>query len=301
MNPLIYALPGNESLAAVLVRELGGERGDLVVRRFPDGETYVRLLTTPVARPTLFVCGLDHPNDKVMDLYFAASTAHELGATSVGLVAPYLGYMRQDARFNDGEAITSGRFACWLSQYIDWLATVDPHLHRHPTLASIYSIPAAVTPSAAAISRWILANVDDPLIVGPDGESAQWAQDVAKRVDCPVIVLNKCRHGDRDVEVSLPDTAAWKSRTPVLIDDIISTARTMIAAVAKLGAAGMRPPVCVGVHALFVEDAYDMLMAAGAGKIATCNAVKHPTNAIDVFPDIASTVNRAFAVNWSRK
>ncbi len=301
MKPVIYALPGNEALAAELVRELEGERGELMVRRFPDGETYVRLLTSPVARPALFVCGLDHPNDKVMDLYFAASTARELCATSVGLVAPYLAYMRQDARFNDGEAITSTRFAHWLSQYVDWLVTVDPHLHRHPTLASIYSIPTAVTSSAAAISRWIGDNVRDPLIVGPDAESAQWAQDVAKRVDCPVIVLNKQRHGDRDVEVSLPDTTAWKSRTPVLIDDIISTARTMVAAVAKLGAAGMHPPVCVGVHALFAEDAYNMLMAAGANKIVTCNAVKHPTNAIDVFPDIANTVRTIFAANWAGK
>jgi ribose-phosphate pyrophosphokinase len=94
--------------------------------------------------------------------------------------------------------------------------------------------------------------------------------------------LNKQRHGDRDVEVSVADVGAWKTRT-------------MVEAAAKLHATGMRAPVCIGVHALFDEDAYDLLMAAGAERIVTCNTVAHATNAIDVFPDIANAVGTTFA------
>jgi ribose-phosphate pyrophosphokinase len=90
---------------------------------------------------------------------------------------------------------------------------------------------------------------------------------------------------------------AWKSRTPVLIDDIVSTAHTMIAAVARLHAAGTRAPVCVGVHALFCGDAYAELKSSGVEKIATCNSVTHPTNAIDVFPDIATAIHTLFAAD----
>ncbi len=294
MTPLVYALPGYETLSASLLRELGGERGELIVHQFPDGETYVRLLTLPAGRPVIFACGLDYPNDKIIELYFAASTARELGATSIGLVAPYLAYMRQDARFNDGEAITSTQFARWLSQYVDWLVTVDPHLHRHPTLSAIYSVPTKVVSSAAAIAHWIRLHVHDPLIIGPDEESVQWAQDVAHRVDCPVIVLHKQRRGDRDVEVSVPDAREWQSRTPVLIDDIISTAHTMIAATAKLNLAGMPAPICVGVHALFCGESYEELKSSGVENIVTCNTVAHPTNAIDVFLDIANAIRTTF-------
>jgi ribose-phosphate pyrophosphokinase len=199
--------------------------------------------------------------------------------------------MRQDARFNPGEAITSVHFAHWVSQFADWMVTVDPHLHRHSSLHGIYSIRTEVAAAAPAISRWISRNVADPLVVGPDAESAQWAERVSDGANCPHIVLRKQRHGDHDVEVSLPDVRHLAERTPVLIDDIISTARTMIAAIVQLRAAGMvRAPVCIGVHALFCGDAFAALSAAGAGEIVTCNTIVHPSNRIDVIGEIADAV-----------
>jgi len=264
------------------------------VRQFPDAETYVRLLTSPTGRNVVFACGLERPDHKSIGLYFAASTARELGARSIGLVAPYLAYMRQDARFNVGEAVTSVTYAHWLSQFIDWLVTMDPHLHRHRALDEIYTIPTAVASSTAAISRWIVANVREPLLIGPDAESVQWVKAIAESVCCPYLVLDKQRHGDRDVEVSVPALGEWQRRTPVLVDDIISTARTMIAAAAQLRAQSSHPPVCVGVHALFGDDAHRALTASGVGRIATCNTVAHTTNAIDVLPDIARATSSLF-------
>src|SRR3546814_1718571 len=73
---------------------------------------------------------LDHPYAKVLPLLFAADTARDLGARRIVLVAPYLAYMRQDIRFHAGEAVTSRTFAAILSRHLDWLVTVDPHLHR---------------------------------------------------------------------------------------------------------------------------------------------------------------------------
>ena len=291
MNTLIYPLHGGAALAAALARELGAELGEIGVRRFPDGESYVRLLTSPQGREVIFAGSLDHPDEKSIELYFAASTARELGAVRVGLVAPYLAYMRQDARFNAGEAVTSVHYARWLSQFLDWLVTVDPHLHRHPSLDCVYSIPSRVVAAAPAISRWIRAQVPAALVIGPDAESAQWASQVAAGAGCPSTVLTKQRRGDRDVEVSRPDLAQWRERTPVLIDDIISTARTMIAAAAQLRAAGMtQAPVCIGVHALFAGDALAALSDANVARIVTCNTVAHASNAIDVVADIARAV-----------
>ena len=287
-GPLVYAWPGNEPLAAALASAMSAESGRLTIRSFPDGETYVRLLSPPANRHVVFACGLEHPDAKCTSLHFAAATARELGALSVGLVSPYLAYMRQDARFRDGEAVASRAFARWLSATVDWLVTLDPHLHRHSALSEIYSIPTAIASSSAAISRWIGANVRAPLVVGPDAESAQWVSAVAAGADCPYMVLQKTRHGDSDVEIALPAIdSAWRKCTPVLVDDIISTAGTMATAVTRLRATGMAAPVCIGVHALFCGDALTLLNAGGAGRIATCNSIAHATNAIDVLPEIA--------------
>jgi ribose-phosphate pyrophosphokinase len=285
------AMPGNERLAGALAARLGWEPGYVEIRQFPDGETYLRLATTPAGRAVALVCTLDHPNDKLLSLLFAAATARELQASKVGLVSPYLAYMRQDRRFKPGEAVTSRQVARLVSGVFDWLVTVDPHLHRYGSLAEIYSIPTRVIHAAPLISQWISANVVDPFIIGPDSESEQWVAAVAHDAHAPHAVLEKIRHGDRNVEIRLGDLARWKGRTPVLVDDIISSGRTMLEALRLLTAQGWPAPTCIAVHGLFAAGA-DELLAQGGARVVTSNSVPHATNDIDLTPLLAEATSR---------
>ncbi len=287
MIPILFAMPDNEAFALHLDRAISCEVGQLEMRRFPDGETYVRILSEVRGRNVIFVCTLDRPDERILPLYFAARTARELGARRVGLIAPYLAYMRQDARFKEGEGITSTHFAAFLSGFCDWLVTVDPHLHRHHKLNEIYSIPTKVVHAAHAVGDWIAANVEHPVIIGPDAESEQWASKVAAVVGCSYNVLDKTRKGDRDVEVSALDSSAWKGGTPVLLDDIVSTGQTMIVAVRRLKDAGLPPPVCIAIHPVFADTAFQDLRNAGIDTIVSCNTIHHSTNQIDVSDAIA--------------
>lgn len=290
MEAIVFALPGNEAMADGICRARGLERGDWEVRRFPDGETHIRFLSPIAGRDVVLVCSLDDPDRKALALYLASSVARELGCRQLGLVLPYLAYMRQDARFHDGEGITARHFARLLSGVCDWLVTVDPHLHRVHRLGEIYQVPSTVVPAAPWLARSIAAKVDNPVLVGPDEESAQWVAEVAAAIGCPYVLLNKIRSGDREVAVSVPGIAAWKERTPVLVDDIASTGRTMIAAAARLREAGMAPPWCVVVHAIFAGQAYADLLAAGVAGIASTNAVVHPSNCIDLAGPLAEAI-----------
>lgn len=282
MKPLLFALPGNERFCTALAGAMHGKPGTLEYRRFPDGESYVRLATDVAGRDVALVCTLDAPDEKTLALLFAARTARELGARRVGLVAPYLAYMRQDMRFRPGEAITSTHFAELVSQAFDWLVTADPHLHRRRSLSEIYSIPTRTVRCAPLLAAWIKAEVPAAWIVGPDVESEQWVAEVAAAASAPFATLRKTRHGDRNVEIELPDLARWRGRTPVIVDDIISSARTMIVACRRLREAGFAAPVCVGIHAVFAGEAWSDLRQAGAARIATTNTIAHPSNAIDV-------------------
>jgi len=285
------AMPGNDKLAERLAAALGWELGRVDVRQFPDGETYLRLATSPAGRAVALVCTLDRPNDKLLSLLFAAATARELQASKVGLVSPYRAYMRQDRRFKPGEAVTSRQVAHLLSGAFDWLVTVDPHLHRYGSLAEIYSIPTRVIHAAPLISRWIKMNVAEPLIIGPDTESEQWVAAVANDAGAPYAVLEKIRHGDRNVEIMLGDLNRWKDRTPVLVDDIISSGRTMLEAIRLLTAEGWSAPICIVVHGLFAEGA-DELLAQGGARVVTSNSVPHATNDIDLTPLLADASSR---------
>jgi ribose-phosphate pyrophosphokinase len=280
--PVFFALPGNEEACERIALFAEGEVGELESRCFPDGESYVRVATDVAGREAVIVCTLSEPNAKTLPLLFLADALHDLGARRVGLVAPYLAYMRQDARFRPGEAITSRSFADILSEHVDWLITVDAHLHRVKHLSDIYGVPAVAVHASRDIGRWISANIPAPLIIGPDEESAQWVRDVALTANAPSTVLTKARRGDMEVVESIPNLADHPARVPVLVDDIISTGRTMIAALDHLRQQGAPPAWCVGVHAIFAGAAYTSLQAAGAAGIVTTSTIPHPSNRIDV-------------------
>ena len=288
MKPLLYALPGNGAFTRGLAQAWPAECGVLASRRFPDGETLVRLDTPPAGRDVGLVCTLREPDPKVMPLLLAAGAARELGARSVGLVAPYLAYMRQDHSFHAGEARSAAHFARLLSQHFDWLVTVDPHLHRFHALDELYAIPAAAVAAAPLLAQWIARNVAQPVVIGPDEESRQWITAIAAPAGLPWRVLGKERFGDRDVHIRLPDLSELAGRTPVLADDIISTGATLAGVIRQLRARGWPAPACVAVHAVFAPQAQAMLLEAGAGAIATTNTVGHPTNAIDASGAVAA-------------
>lgn len=290
MNTIILALPGAERLAQSLAEHLHCTATTLEAHRFPDGETVVRLPTDVAAQRVLLVAHLDRPDEKTLPLLFAADAARELGAGELGLVVPYLPYMRQDARFRPGEAITSRTYARLLSSTFDFLVTVDPHLHRWPSLDAIYSIRSVVVPAAPAMADWIARNVERPILVGPDSESEQWVADVARRIGAPWTVMRKERRGDRDVTVTPSQSIDPAGRSPVLLDDIVSSGHTIAAAAEVLQGAGWGQPLCVAVHALLDDAAADLLRRAGVSRIVSCDSVPHASNCIALAPLLADGV-----------
>ncbi|MFU8832744.1 MAG: ribose-phosphate pyrophosphokinase [Wenzhouxiangella sp.] len=289
---IIAALPGNEPLTRALGALLDAEVVDLEHRRFPDGESYLRLHADPTGASVILVATLDRPDEKMPPLLFAADVARDLGAVRVGLVAPYLAYMRQDHRFKPGEAVSSRTFARCLSNHFDWLVTVDPHLHRYASLDEIYSLESEVVQSAPSIADWIAENVTRPVLIGPDRESEQWVRAVAERHDLPWRVMTKKRHGDRDVSIELPDLAGIEDHTPVLIDDIISSGATVAEATRHLTDAGLAAPVVVVVHGLFGDRSRELLKYAGVARVVCTNSVNAPESEIALSTLLAPAVAR---------
>lgn len=285
---VVLGVPGNEEQAAQLASRLGVERITAEVRRFPDGEVYVRLDGEVASHDVILVGSLyPAPAERFLTVAFLAATARDHGARKIGLVAPYLAFMRQDHVFKPGEGLTSKYFARMVSSAVDWMVTVDPHLHRHASLDGLYTIPTTIARSAPAIARWIAAEVREPILIGPDAESVQWVSAVAERCGAPFLILEKTRRGDRDVSISAPPSGHWNGHTPVLIDDIVSTGKTLIEATRQLRAAGTAAPMCVAIHAVFADSVLDDLLSAGAAGIVTCNTIVHASNRICVAEHIA--------------
>ena len=286
---VVFAMPGNEALAAALARLLDAEQGEMEHRHFPDGETYLRFVTPVSGKCAVLCCSLHAPDAKVLPLLLAASAVKDLGATRVGLVAPYLAYMRQDKRFHEGEAVTSVSFARILSAAVDWIATIDPHLHRYSTMDEIYSVPVAVGHAAPVLAAYLRQHRADVFLVGPDEESEQWVAAIGAAAGVPHVTMRKTRHGDRDVSIDMPGLEAFRGRRPVLADDMISSGYTMEVAVRQLMRQGFPAPLCLAVHGILAEHALERLQQAGA-EVVTANTIPGPAARLDVTPLLAGLV-----------
>jgi ribose-phosphate pyrophosphokinase len=277
-------------------RALGMASGLPVARierhRFPDGE--LKLTLPPKLDPEVHLLrSLHQPNEKLVELILAARAARELGARELTLVAPYLAYMRQDAAFTPGEVVSQKVIGRLIGELFDAVITVDPHLHRVATLDEAVPYARNVVLSAAPlIGHFIAMRNRNPMLVGPDAESAQWVHVAATYNGLPWAVCRKDRHGDVDVDVALPPEEV-RGREIVLIDDVASSGQTLAAAARALLAAGAARVDAVVTHAVLADDAGAVLRRAGISEFWSTDAVPHESNAISIVPLIADALRPA--------
>lgn len=291
MSLAVACFPDEAAQAGRLAAALGAPLAPVTPHWFPDGETLPRVVV-PAADATVVYRSLDRPNEKLIDLFLAADAWRRAGARRLILVAPYLCYLRQDAVFAPGQPLSRDVVAPLIGARFDGVVTVQAHLHRTPDLAKALGAPACnlwpVEPLARALPRY----GSRPLIVGPDAESAPWAQAWAKRLCGEAVSLTKLRKGDRNVAVAgLPATIV-RGRPVVLVDDVASSGETLAGAVAAARRAGAASIDVAIAHALMPPEATARVRQAGARAIVSTDSVAHPTNAAPLAPILADAVRR---------
>lgn len=273
--------------AVRLVTAAGLTLAPIERHRFPDGELKLRL-PTPVAPHAALLRSLHRPNEKLVELLLAARAARELGARHLTLVAPYLAYMRQDAAFALGEAVSQRIIGRWLADLFDAVITIDPHLHRVGSLKEAVPAGTAIALSAAPLIGGSFSTTD-VLMLGPDAEAEPWVRAAAAVADCDAAVCRKTRRGDRDVEVTLP-AVSYEGRHVVIVDDVASTGHTLAAVARQALARGARRVDVAVTHALLCDDADAVLRSAGVGDLISTDSVPHPSNRISTADLVASAL-----------
>jgi len=287
-----------EAQAQHLAEALGLPYARVGVHRFPDGECKV---TLPGKLPVhvVFCRSLDRPDGKLIELLLAATTARELGARRLTLVAPYLCYMRQDKAFAAGEAVSQSIIGRFLAGLFDDVITVDPHLHRTHHLADAVPATHAVALFATAVMRHFLHSYceahpeshADTILLGPDSESEQWVRSLAEVDGLAYGVACKERLGDREILITLPDLNL-SAAAVVLVDDVISSGETIAIAVQACVERGAKRVDVLVTHPLFAQGAVERLRQAGVGEIWSTDSISHPSNCIVLTNLIAAAVQR---------
>ncbi|MDX2222753.1 MAG: ribose-phosphate diphosphokinase [Rhodospirillaceae bacterium] len=284
----LFAFAECAAQAKDLAQRLKVECEIVDVHYFPDSECRVQVKGRGM-RPAIYR-PLHLPNAKLIEIILAASVLRGDGARDIGLIAPYLPYMRQDIAFRPGEAVSQKVIGRLLADHFDRLVAVDPHLHRTATLAEVFAgKPALALSGAVAMSQHLKArNVPgNVLILGPDSESEPLARAVAEPLSLPHAVAAKDRAGDRDVRIVLPAGVDVNRRSVVIVDDIISSGGTILTLAKTLRDLNAKTVDVYTTHALYDERTAHAIAVAGVRKVVSCDGIAHPSNAMSIAAVIA--------------
>lgn len=264
------------------------------VHRFPDGEIVPRVPAS--ATTTIVYRSLSQPNVKLVELLLAVDAWRSNGAQRLVLVAPYLPYMRQDTAFKTGEPVSQRVVARLLDAAFDRIVTVDPHLHRTPSLAALFpSCESTHLFGADALVPHLRAvpPAAGTLVVGPDVESGPWVRRIAEPLGLDHTTMRKHRRGDADVEILPPASFAPAGRPILLVDDVCSTGSTLREATSVLKSLGAGPITIFVTHALGGDAAMKTLLRAGAARIISTDSCPDPTNGIHLAELLARSLKES--------
>lgn len=282
-------VPGltSERLASKVVQE-GKFRSVIVERKvFKDGESYIRFRGEVKGEEVVIIQSCEYPQDKsLIEIFFMAATAKRLGAERVTLIMPYFAYSREDKEFLFGEAV-GAEVVIRLIEAVDVDEFFTFDMHNEDTLRH-FNIPVRNLTAMPTIGEYFIGRLKDPLVLAPDDGNPERAESAAKPLcaDWDYYSKKKDHHDGRiTTEEKIVPVAG---RDVLIVDDIISTGKTIANCIASVKKQGARDVYIACTHPLLAGDAVEILLAAGAKEIVGTDAFSSPFSLITIAPIIAT-------------
>ena len=302
---MIIGGSSSQDLAAHVARELNEELCYVETKKFPDGERYLRI-NGEISDGVTVIQSTGYPQDEnLMELLFIISNLKDLGAKKVKVVVPYMGYARQEKRFNPGETV-SAKIVCDLIQAAGADEFITFNIHEECVL-NFFDIPARNISAMPAIAEYLdkkffKKETAKPLIIAPEKGAYGFAQEISEIIGCDCTYLTKVRLGPDKVETKIVDVRCdsesentvnvdnVKGMHAIIIDDIIATGGTIVNAINILKQYGAESVDVCCVHPILTNNGATRIYAAGANKIIGTNTLSSDTSRVSIAKAIADAL-----------
>ena len=271
---LLMSGTANRPLAEEVAAHLGQPLCAITIRRFADGELFVKIDENVRGRDVYIVQPTNPPAENMMELLLLMDAAKRASAARVTAVIPYFGYARQDRKDQPRVAISAKLMANMVSMAgADRVLAMDFHQHQ---LQGFFDLPVDHLYAAPVlVNHYRQKSLRDLVIVAPDVGSAKMARGFAKRLNASLAIIDKRRPSANVAEV-LNVVGDVKGRDCIIPDDMIDTAGTMAEAVNALKRLGAEDVYCCATHALLSGPAVERLAASPVKEVAVTNTINIP-------------------------
>ena len=276
----IFAGNGHRGLAEQIVHSLESPLGRAVVDTWRNGETRVKLEENVRGSDVFVIQSLAAPvNHHLMELLIMIDAIRRASAARVTAVIPYFGYARQEKKTSGREPISAKLVANLLvTAGVDRVLTLDLHA---AAIEGFFDIPVdhmRATPLLANEFRRM--GLDDLVAVSPDAGGVARAEEFRSRAGAGLAIISKNRPG-ADLNEVIEMVGDVDGKTAVIIDDMISTAGTLVQAADLLKQRGASTVLACAIHGVFAGD---------AARIIRESSIEHVyvTDTLPLPPDVAS-------------
>lgn len=271
---LLLSGSANRPLAEEIAQQLGGQLCKVTLKRFADGEIFVRIDENVRGRDVYVINSTNPPAENMLELLLLMDAARRASAARITAVMPYFGYARQDRKDQPRVAISAKLMANMVSVAgADRVLAIDFHQHQ---LQGFFDLPVDHLYAAPVfVQHYRQMNLQDVVVVAPDVGSAKMARGFAKRLNGTLAIIDKRRTGPNVAEVvNVVGEVAGKNC--ILADDMIDTGGTMAEAVHALKRLGANDVYICATHALLSGPAVERLSAAPVTEVAVTNTIAIP-------------------------
>jgi ribose-phosphate pyrophosphokinase len=271
---LLLSGTANRGLAEEVAQHLGQPLCALTIKRFADGELFVKIDENVRGRDVYIIQSTNPPAENLMELLLLMDAAKRASAARVTAVIPYFGYARQDRKDQPRVAISAKLLANMVSKAgADRVLGMDFHQHQ---MQGFFDLPVDHLYAAPVfVNHFRQKQLHDPVVVAPDVGSAKMARGFAKRLNATLAIIDKRRPSANVAEV-VNVVGEVSGRDCVIPDDMIDTAGTMSEAVHALKRLGARDIYCCATHALLSGPAVDRLSASPVSEVVVTNTIAIP-------------------------